>query len=140
MQILDSKDLLNRLVNKVKESDYEYNTFKFFVKVPLSIAIRQRYIMCLLENHIKQTHPQAAREMMAFFESTKEGVDIKTTIKWIMAPLIAERLQVRSNLNDSFIMNLDFENALDEQHTFMVFEEAVKRQQQSFFEKKMLMK
>jgi hypothetical protein len=59
--------------------------------------------------------------MSIILENSSDILEIKIVIKWIMAPLLAALLNCPSNLNEDFIINLNFDNTLDEKQLFKPF-------------------
>lgn len=52
---------------------------------------------------------------VGFFHENPAIIELKTAVKWILAPLIAKKLDCSSNVNDDFNILMTFENEDDDQ-------------------------
>lgn len=52
-------------------------------------------------------------------------LDLKTVIKWVLAPLISTKLNCSSNSSDDFLINLFFSNDEDNLQVFEPFREKI---------------
>lgn len=122
MQILDHPDHLKMITDEITEQGYDFESFKLNVKTPLGLSVRGFHKSILAskefetaENSVELSEIIAARE-----------IEPKTLVKWILAPLLANLLDRKSNLNDDFCVNLNFWNYSDTMEVFMPFSDYLK--------------
>lgn len=62
-------------------------------------------------------------------------LDLKVCVKWIMCTLLSEKIQKRSDANDDrFVINLNFENMMDDIHLFSMFRDTILKNESSRWE------
>lgn len=120
MQLIDTPKFLDSITESVEKGGYDFDQFKFNIRTPLSINIRtlHKEILGLRFSEI------ADNELNEILKSHQ--LDVKTVLKWIMAPLLAQRLNVKSSPHcNDFCINVNFWNYSDTFEIFQPFNEYI---------------
>jgi len=95
LQEVDTKDSIERLITQLKADDYEFRLFVFQIKLPLSISVRFVHILYCFELQVGLL-PAELKELAALLEWKPGHVDVKAVVKWVLAPIISERLNAKA--------------------------------------------
>ena len=83
MQILDKPDFLKIITDKLKQEEYDFESFKFNVKIPLGISVRCWHKTILNSQEIIDDEI-LGNDIKSILNHT--DVDMKAVIKWTLAP------------------------------------------------------
>ena len=107
-QLVNNKEFLNWIVFRLKESNYEFDSINFNFRLPLSIKLRQKYIL----NRLKKLFNE---NQFNWEEGDIFDFDLKLSIKNCLNVELAQLLSVPVSNKDEFIINLEFKNPEDEE-------------------------
>lgn len=99
---------LEYVAKVIKESGYEFETFNFNFKMPLSLKLRQKYILNALRA-VWEAEGNKAADFPVF------EFDLKLSIKSALNTAISAKLGVDSAPSEDFVISLEFQNVQDEE-------------------------
>lgn len=107
VQLVNNRAFLEWIACRLKESKYQFDCFNFSFRLPLSVRIRQRYLMNRLRAVVQPSdHPLLNEGLFEF--------DLKLSIKQSLNMSMGQLLSVPSSSTEQFTIVLDFKNATDE--------------------------
>lgn len=99
---------LEYVAKVIRESGYEFETFNFNFKMPLSLKLRQRFVLNALRT-VWEAEGNNTTDFAAF------DFDLKLSIKSALNTAISAKLGVDSAPNEDFVVSLEFQNVRDEE-------------------------
>jgi len=115
LQKADNHDHVADVAKRVVNEGFEFKSFKFTIRIPLATGIRLAQMMYFVQKEIqneeKYKEEQEQQEIKKFFDLKENAtIDIKTAVKWVLAPNLATHLNVAPIADDRFIINLQYKN------------------------------
>lgn len=124
LQVIDQDYFADCMAQRVKREDFEFESFKFSVHAPLSSTFRYFMITIRLLHRNIATAAEIAKDpeyteedraQLTAMLKSDNPIELKTVIKWVLAPLLARKLNCSSNLNEDFNILMTFANEGDDQ-------------------------
>ncbi|EAR99612.2 tRNA pseudouridine synthase Pus10, putative (macronuclear) [Tetrahymena thermophila SB210] len=143
LQNIDHQENVDKIAAQIKEQDFEYQSFKFFIKVPLCTQIRLANFLYHTEDLFeKQSLQFPAEEQEEFAKQILQWrenyIDIKTVYKWILPDLLSEKLGVpaTSSVDCPFVVNFQIRADDDDRLQFSYFSDHLSQLNKQYEEKK----
>lgn len=108
-QLANNRGFLDWLRTRITSSGFEFASFNFNFKMPLSLKLRQRFVL----NHL---HKICQQKKISVDESAIFDFDLKLSIKSELNSAMTVLLDVPCTPNDDFVVNLEFRNEPDEEN------------------------
>jgi len=122
LQKVDRPEYVQKLAEDVIDSKYEFETFKLTIKQPLSPYIRYAHMAHYLKYQFEEVQKvEDVDSLKQYFNPKDALLDIKTVMKWILAPLLREKLNCSAKQDERFTINIDVLNDEEDREQFNAF-------------------
>lgn len=109
-QLIRSEEFLSQVDRSIEESGYEFRSFNFNFRMPLSLKIRQAYIRELLHKEVLEWDEHIKKEDLQLAATA----DLKNQIKQFLNIRFMKKLNVPVDNTDEFAILVEFLNDKDE--------------------------
>ena len=110
-QLIRTEAFLADLDRNIETSGYEYRSFNFNFRIPLSLKIRQAYLKEMVVKELVECEGELKSEDL----SLAINADLKSQIKQFLNMRYAKKLNASVENSDDFAICVEFFNVKDEQ-------------------------